>query len=248
MAEPRDRPTARPAWIWPLTLVLLAALFVGAFVYVFHTLSRLPGAAAERGREALVGLQRVAEAFHTGTVTTAFISYATEVAGVSRLQVAEVRQMELFERTDAATAFWGALELPDLVVRARAPVEYTYYLDLTARWEFEEQNGRIRVLAPPIGFNKPAVDASAIDYEVKAGSLLRNETEALARLKRGITEMSLARARDNVPLIRELARRQTEDFVAGWLAARFVDGEDYSVEVAFQDETGRAPLSPAPRD
>ena len=43
--------------------------------------------------------------------------------------------MEVFERTDSATVFWGQLALPDVVVRARAPFEYTYYLDLNKTWE-----------------------------------------------------------------------------------------------------------------
>ncbi len=228
----------RPSWLWPLTLVVIVAMAIGAFLYVFERIAGAPRAAVEEGRRVLDDLRRVAAAFQTGTVTTSFVSYATEANGVNRLQVAELKQMELFERTDEATVLWGQLELPDLVVRARAPVEYTYYVDLEGRWDFSLDGHRIRVHAPEIEFSRPAVDVSGLDYEVAEDSLLRDEQEALERLRAGISAMSRRRALDNLPLIRELARRETEEFVERWLAARFVDGDDFTVEVSFADETG----------
>ncbi len=241
--SPESSAPRRPAWLWPLALVLIVAMAIGASLYVFRTLASAPRVAIEEGRQVLDDLRRVAAAFRTGTVTTLFISYATEAAGVNRLQVAELRQMELFERTDEATVLWGQLELPDLVVRARAPVEYTYYVDLEGTWDFRLEGRRIRVYAPELEFTRPAVDISELDYEVAEDSLLRDEEGALERLREGITQMSYRRAADNVPLIRELARRETEEFVVRWLAARFVDGDDFSVEVLFRDET-RLPLAP----
>ena len=227
----------RPAWIWPLALVLIVAMAIGASLYVFRTLASAPRAAVEEGRRVLEDLSRVAAAFKSGTVQTLFISYATEAAGVNRLQVAELKQMELFEQTDEATVLWGQLELPALVVRARAPVEYAYYVDLEGRWDFRLEGQRIRVFAPELEFTRPAVDVSRLEYEVAEDSLLRDEEGALERLREGITEMSYRRAADNLPLIRELARRETEEFVARWLAARFMDGEEFTVEVFFPGET-----------
>ena len=226
----------RPPWLWPLTVVIVVAMALATFLYVFNTLSRAPRAAVEGGKEMLRGLRDVAAAFHTGTVTTSFVSYATEATGVNRLQVAELSQLELFEQTDQASVLWGQLQLPDVVVRARAPVDYTYYLDLERRWDFALEGNRIRVVAPEIEFNAPAVDVSRLEYEVAAHSLLRDEDEALERLRTGISAMSRQRAVDHIPLIRELARRETEEFVAGWLAAQFVDGDEFEVEIAFRLE------------
>jgi len=226
----------RPPWLWPLTILVVVAMALGTFLYVFNTLSRAPQAVAEEGKEMLRGLRDVAAAFQSGTVTTSFVSYATEATGVNRLQVAELNQVELFEQTDEASVLWGQLQLPDVVVRARAPVTYTYYVDLEDRWDFALEGTRIRVVAPEIGFNPPAVDVSELDYEVAADSLLRDEDEALDRLRSGISEMSRRRADEHVPLIRELARRETEQFVANWLAAQFVDGSEFDVEVAFRPE------------
>jgi len=233
-----ESPPRRRAGPWPFLLALLAlvAMLCGSLLYVFHTIAQAPGAAIEQGREALRGLERVAAAFRAGTVTTRFAHYATELEGVSRLQIATLRQIELFERTDESTVLWGTVELPPLVVSARAPVEYTYYLDLESEWRFREESSRVRVVAPAIRFNQPAVDVSALHYEVIRGSLLRDEGAALERLQRGLSLLAAQRARDNLPLVRETGRRQTARFVETWLARQFSDGASYAVEVVFRDE------------
>jgi hypothetical protein len=236
-----ESPPRRRTGPWPFLFALLAlvAMLSGSLLYVFHTIARAPGAAIEQGREALRSLERVAAAFRTGTVTTRFARYATEIEGVSRLQIATLRQDELFERTDESTVFWGTVELPALVVSARAPVEYTYYLDLDSEWQFREEGSHVRVVAPSIRFNQPAVDVSAIRYEVVRGSLLRDQQAALERLQRGLTLLSVQRARDNLPLVRETGRRQTARFVETWLARQFSDGGSYTVDVLFRDEIER---------
>src|SRR5512142_114219 len=134
MEEPR-RPSRVP-WALATAAVAVVAIVVGAGLYVFHSVRSLPGEVAEGGRKALQGLGEVAAAFRTGTVTTTFRSYATEVTGTTRLQFAELRQEEGFERRDAEAILWGALALPDVVVEARAPVTYTYFLDLQKEWRF----------------------------------------------------------------------------------------------------------------
>jgi hypothetical protein len=218
---------------WPLALAATAVAVVGilaaAGLYVFKSARQIP-------KDVLHDLKDIAQAFRTGTVTTSFVSYATEVSGSNRLQFATLRQMEVFERKDSVAVFWGRLELPEVIVEARAPVEYTYYLDLDARWEFRLEGSTIRVLAPEIRFNAPAIDASAIRYEVRAGSIFRREQEVLDRLREGLTEAAKYRARENIALVRELGRRKTAEFVEKWLARSFTDKETYRVEVVFADE------------
>ncbi len=218
------------------TLAVLVALLAAAFFGGLYTVRWLGEGAAAAGGRAFDRLESLARAFRTGTVTTTFLSYATEVAGVRRLQVAQLTQMELFERSDRATALWGTLELPELVVRATAPVEYTYYVDFDEPWELALTDGRIEVQAPALRWNRPALDVSRLDYEVRRGSLLRDEAEAFERLRRGLGRMAEGRARDNLPLVREVARRQIAEFVAAWLARSFEDGAGVPVEVRFADE------------
>ena len=231
-------------WAVGATLVALALIAALVFLYTFRSMRAVPAEVAAGGRAALSELKQLAEAFRQGTVTTSFLSYATEVGGSTYLQVARLRQTEIFERTEQATLLWGQLDLPDVVVRATAPVEYTYYLDLHRRWELLQDGARVRVIAPALEFNPPAVEISKLEYEVRAGSLLGDEEAALERLRHGITQMTRQRAKDNEPLVREIARRQTAEFVRTWIAGRFVDGEKFSVEVVFEDEVDAAELQP----
>ncbi|MGH9388113.1 MAG: hypothetical protein ACRD1Z_00750, partial [Vicinamibacteria bacterium] len=140
-------------WRWPLVFALLGFGALALAAYVFHRAQRLPGELLEEGRSIASELRSVAVAFKTGTITTTFVSYAAEMSGSQKLQFATLKEMEVFERTDRAQILWGQLELPEVVVRAEAPVEYTYYLDLEERWDFLLEGRTVRVQAPPIRFN-----------------------------------------------------------------------------------------------
>jgi hypothetical protein len=225
---------------WPIafTIVALAAIIAG--VFVLKAIIDVPGDIAKSGREAVRDLEKIAEAFNTGTVTTTFISYAAEVSGSNYLQFATLKQMEVFERKDSRATLWGQLELPDVVVQATAPVEYTYYLDLNGTWEMTLEDHAVVVLAPEIEFNTPSIDASAIRYEVHEGSVFRDEDIVVDLLRQGLMEMSRKRAHENIALIRELGRRKTAEFVQKWMTQTFSDGAAYHVEVQFLDER-RAP-------
>jgi hypothetical protein len=248
--EHHPTPTRSSGGLWPLAAaaVAIVAILAAAGVYVFKSTRDVPGDVIDRGREALHDLERIAQAFKEGTVTTSFVSYATQVSGSNYLQFATLKEMEVFERKDSASALWGRLPLPDVIVQATAPVEYTYYLDLNARWDFQlqEPERRVFVAAPPIQFNTPAIDASSIRYEVRAGSVFRDERKALEGLRDTLTELSKRRAADNVAVVRELGRRKTEEFVEKWLARSFTDARGYDVRVVFADEQPRLELGETP--
>jgi hypothetical protein len=248
MDEP-PRPSHAP-WALALAAVAVVAIVVGAGLLVFRSVRSLPGDVIEGGRKALGEIREVAAAFRTGTVTTVFHGYATEVSGTTRLQFAELRQEERFERRDSAAVLWGTLALPDVVVEARAPVTYTYFLDLDKEWRFRLEGRDVLVVVPPVEWNRPAVDASALRFEVREGSVLRDEQVVLDRLRSELTPLLERRAREHVPLVREAGRRKVEAFVETWLVQRFADGRDYRARVVFGDEPGaatpRPPALPSP--
>ncbi len=225
-----------------LGLVIILAL--GA-VYTVRRVTSLPSDMIEQGRGVLRDLKSVAEAFKSGTVTTTFASYATEVSGTTYLQFATLRQVEVFERKDTSSLLWGQLALPDVVVEARAPVEYTYYLDLNKTWTLRLEGDMIEVTAPAIEFNTPALDASALRFEVREGSVFRDEAAVVEQLRVGLSDLAKLRARQHVALVRETGRRRTEQFVETWLARAFSDGARHHARVRFADEAPHAP-SPAP--
>ncbi len=221
---------------WPLVFAFLGFGILALAAYVFHRAQRLPGELLEEGRSIAAELRTVAAAFKTGTITTTFVSYATEMSGSQKLQFATLKEMEVFERTDRAQLLWGQLELPEVVVRAEAPVEYTYYLDLEEPWDFLLEGGTVRVQAPPIRFNTPAIDVSRLRYDVKSGSVFRDEELALENLKRALGELARERASLNVALVRELGRKKTADFVRTWLLSRYEDASSYHIDLFFADE------------
>jgi hypothetical protein len=248
MDEPR-RPSHAP-WAIAAAAVAIVAILAGGALYVVRSARTLPTEVIEGGRQALRDLREVAAAFRTGTVTTTFRGYATEVSGTTRLQFAELRQEELFERRDSEAVLWGALGLPDVVVEARAPVTYTYFLDLDKEWRSRLEGRDVLVVVPPVEWNRPAVDVSALRFTVREGSVFRDEQVALDRLRAELTPLLERRAREHVPLVRETGRRKVEAFVETWLVQRFADGGRYRARVVFGDEAGaatpRAPALPTP--
>jgi len=248
MDEPR-RPSHAP-WALAAAAVAVVAILTGGALYVVRSARSVPTEVIEGGRQALRDLREVAAAFRTGTVTTTFRGYATEVSGTTRLQFAELRQEESFERRDSEAVLWGTLSLPDVVVEARAPVTYTYFLDLDKEWRFRLEDRDVLVVVPPVEWNRPAVDVSALRFEVREGSVLRDEQVALDRLRSELTPLLDRRARQQVPLVREAGRRKVEAFVETWLVQRFADGRGYRARVVFGDEpvaaTPRPPVVPSP--
>lgn len=238
--RPEDRRRGSDSWAWPVTWMVISAMVLGGGVYVFKSCRDLPGDTLERtGKFAqTVGdqAQKVAAAFRQGTVTTTFTSYATALSGSQYLQFATFSEQETFTRTDESSLLFGYIPLPDIIVQASAPVTYTYYLDLNAPWDFTLQDGVVWVTAPDIRYNKPALDVSRMTYEVKKDSHFRNTTEAMENLRSSMMWMCHQKARANIELVRETGRRQTETFVANWLAKSFGDGKKFIVKVRFRGE------------
>jgi hypothetical protein len=220
-----------------LAAAAIVAILTAAAVYVFRSVLRAPAELAQEARGVAEEARRVAAAFRKGTLVTRFASEATRLNGASRLQFAELQQSEIFERTDSGALFWGQLQLPDVIVEARAPVTYTYYVDLEKPWAFRRlSEGVLETSAPAIEFNEPAVDPSRIRYVVRKGSVLRDEAAVLERLQQGLTELSRERARQHVAVVRDTGRVKIADFVERWLRERFEDGGSYRVRVSFVDE------------
>lgn len=233
---------AQRAWALAFAAIVIAALLVLAAVLVFRSARRLPSDAIESGRQAL---RDVAAAFRTGTVTTTFRSDATRLRGTTRLQFAELRQIETFERRDAESILWGTLALPDVVVQAHAPVVYSYYVDFDKEWRFRVEGKQVLVVAPPMEWTPPAVDVSALRYDVREGSVLRDEQIVADRLRLELSGLVAMRARQHAPLVRETGRRKVETFVESWLVQRFTDGDGYRARVRFADEPPEAAPTPS---
>ena len=233
---------------WPkaVTVMVVAGIFGGSGLLIVRMLQDMPGAALDKGAEMVRALggeaAKVARAFNEQTVREEFISHAAELAGTSRFQFATLREGEIFQRAESGSTAWGLIALPKVVVEARAPVEYSYYLDFAGPWEFTRAGQVLTVFPPAIAANPPALDVSALQFYTLEGSIWRNDGAVRERLKDTLTGALRKRADKNSGLVRETGRQRLAEFVEKWLAEKFSDGRDLRVKVVFPDER---PLSPA---
>ena len=191
---------------------LVLAILVAASILVGR-LARLPGEMAgaiprairETAAAVSEGLAKLAAAIRSRSITTTFASTATEIRGTKRLQVAELSQVEVVERRDAMEFF--GVPLPDVVVSARAPVTFTYFLDLDGPWDFDLTERTVTVLAPALAWNAPAVDVSKLTIVTTESSILRDEEPVVEELRASLTGIfraarppeRAARPRDGAP-------------------------------------------------
>lgn len=232
---------------WAIAMAfLIVACLVLPILLIRSAMTRVRslGGTAE---SALIAVRNVAEAFRTGKIETTLRSYATEIRGVSRFQFAELKQFESFERTDATSLAWGAIPLPDVVIEARGQVVYTYVLDLQKRWDLRLADRTVEVTAPAPEFSVPALDPSTLTFEIKRGSILRDEEAVREALRKGLAMLLNERARQHLPLVRETGRKATEEFVRNFLVASYDDATGMTVRVRFADEAtvtpARSPIS-----
>jgi len=224
------------SWAVAVTIIAVVAILCTTAYLVVRSMARIPEAAVEQTRELLAAAEELAEAFRQGTIENRFVSYASSISGSTYLQVATVDRIEVFTREDRAAIFWGAVQLPDVVVSATAPVQYTAYVDFEEPWHLRLEDSELLVTAPTIRFNQPSFDASKIEFEVREGSFLRDEDAALAELKRGLMSMSHQRTQDLEPVVKSTGREKIAEFVRNWLLLSFPQAEEVEIEVVFADE------------
>ncbi len=242
MSETVSAPPPPAKSPWPRVVMLLGvlALFVGGGVFIAREIVRAPAGLVEKTASLIdkggARMRDVAAAFQQGTLRTEFLSQATEIAGTSRFQFATLKQAENFKREESGSTAWGWIPLPKVVVLAVAPVEYSYFLDFAAPWEFQREGDTMMVFAPEIMPNTPAIDVSALSFYTLAGSVWRDEEVAKDKLRQSLTESLKDRSVQNTKLVREVGRQRLADFVEKWLAEKFSDGGRFHVKVVFPDE------------
>ena len=237
---------SKSSWPKAVTIIAVAGLLCGGGLLALRMVRDVPGAALDKGAALLTTLggeaAKVARAFNETTVRQEFISHAAELAGTSRFQFATLKEGETFQREETGSTAWGLIPLPKVVVEARAPVEYSYWLDFAGAWEFAREGRMLTVFAPPIMANPPALDVSALQFYTLEGSVWRNDGAVRDRLKDTLSTALRERATKNAGLVREVGRQRLAEFVEKWLAEKFSDARDLRVKVVFPDER---PLSPA---
>lgn len=240
-----DRPASPPVVSsspWPRVILWLglAIVLVGGGILATERFFHGVG-------EVITTAKTLAETFHRGTVKEEFLSSAMKLEGTSRLQVATLQENETFRRKESDSIAWGLIALPSIVVQADVPVEYGYYLDFNAPWEFAQKDAVVTAYPPPIQPNTPAADISKLTFYTLEGHIWQDDKAVRDRLQGSFSAALRARAAEHIPLVREIARRQLQTFVQKWLADSFADGQAFQVKVIFPDErSAETPETPKP--
>lgn len=187
-------------------------------------------------------LKEFTESFSSGKVEEEFHSYISKLEGTNRLQVASIKSVDNFSKKDTKSILWDLISLPEVIVEIKAPVEYTYFIDLNRKWEFhwEEEDSTIKIIAPKIQAGTPAVNVSKMEFSEKKGSILRDVNEVKNQLKNELTEKLEYVATNKIILIKEIAREETEIFLRNWFLNYYFKESEYKpkkINIYFEDES-----------
>jgi hypothetical protein len=183
----------------------------------------------------------IPDPFSNEHITSTFVAALPTITRELNLEVATVRQMESFERTEARQVLWGLLDLGTSLAVLRVPVTYRYHLKLHDPWRLRVVGERITVEAPPIRASlPPAIHTDEMAQHAIRGWARGSTNELIKQLQREMTPTLLQFASDprRIELVRETCRQSVAEFVRAWLegqqqwrAERFT-----SIEVRFPDE------------
>lgn len=205
-------------WAGTFKIIGVTAVLFLSLIYVTSLCMRSPESV----------IKDIAHSITSGKIVTEFRDYVTKVRGLNYLQVASLESVDTFSKTHSKNLLWNSVSLPDVEVHVNAPINYTYYLDLKEKWEFtwQEHEQGIMVIAPKLQWNKPAIDVSQMSISIEKGSAFRDEEEVKELLMKELTRLSEKMAEEKIPLIRELARRETRLFIQNWfINVKFANAE-----------------------
>jgi len=213
---------------WAMAFALMFVSLVAGGVAVFYMLS--------------TNVNMLVKPFLTGEKTQSmFASYIVGLQGQSHLQVARLQTREEFVVTSEKKILnffpGGTVE-----VSARVPCEIVYKVPLKdAEWKFliRDNGRRLFVIAPDLGFNRPAVDLARYELRVDKSSLIRDTEEVKMLLQSQIPEYLDEVGRKNRDSVRDTARLAVKDFIESWLL-NSLKGKDLAQPVVdrvfFKDE------------
>lgn len=182
-------------------------------------------------------VQNAPSTFSQEKLKTSFISYVSSIRGVKKLQLAEIQSLEVIERESKFSIFWNMIQMPDVVVQAKIPVFYSYYIDLAEPMTLDQRQGELWVHAPMLRANPPAADVSAISFEVKKGSIFRNSKPVIEEIRQTITPLLNESAEQKKSLVMDSARQQLSDIIQLWLSQNpELQAQIQNIHVEFASE------------
>lgn len=186
-------------------------------------------------------LYNISTGFSSGKVLDEFKMYVAKFEGSNKLQVASIKSVDKFSKKDSQSILWKLISLPDVIIEIQTPVEYTYYLDLKGKWEFNwnDNDSSITITAPAIECGTPAVDISNLEIIEKKSSILRDNEKVKEKLKSELTEKLAKIAESKIILIKEIARTEAKSFLTAWFVNSYFKENKFNpkkIDLYFADE------------
>ncbi len=203
------------SWAKTVSTIGVTLILVFGAIYIFKYMMELPGKGVDKIANRVID---IAKAFKKGTIINEFRSYATSVSATNYLQIAKLSTHETFSKTDSKMILWDQFYLGDIKVEIRAPVEYTFFVDLNENWQFilKDKEMEVMILAPKIQVNKPFIDISNLTISSEKSILRRGKSKIEEQLRKEIVGLTKVRARGKIKLIRAIAKDMVAQFVQNW--------------------------------
>jgi hypothetical protein len=175
-------------------------------------------------------------------ITQTFIGYTEQQKKVQRLLLLKTTRNETDRKEYRFSYPWimNGKTLSSAVMEVRAPVTYSYYVDMKGQWKIICEGETLTIIAPKIQVEEPATDLTRLETHIDSGKLIFNETGKLEELRKQFYSDMIKKAmsREYVDSVREDARRSLADFANGWILADIA--KKYPavkyISVRFEDE------------
>ena len=237
-----------PLWLIAFTLIALTTIIVtGIIVY---RLLILPIQIIENGMS-YVG-DGIVEVYKDGkktlkktaspAVTQLFQSYVANNEQVQQLAVYRAEKLEFEEKT-----FTRGPSEAEIVFLA--PVEYTYYVDMSRPWEINFEAGILKVVVPALQCQRPNIMWDKGKEFINPGFLIPDEGRKVAELRKNFSArtQTLSMSEAYLHAAKRQARLSLVTFLNNWISDGLDDEyEVLGVMIRFADETEYSGIYPVP--
>ncbi len=251
--EERDPLAGFPQWVrildlykWPLAAMFACVIALIGYMVALKAAKETAVSAGQAVQDTIDSVgdaaARVAERFHAGYITETFTSAIPELnSSGMKLELAMMRSVETFRRSEAKTALWDSVYLGTTTTEIRVPVTYRYHLDLVGPWKLDVEGQSCIVEAPAFQPTQPpAIHTERMQKWSERGWARFNEEQQMSALERNITPSIQRFAADDkhMSLVREECRKKVAEFVRDWLLREDQWRTDRfsSIKVIFADE------------
>lgn len=226
-------PTGRGGCWKGVVIICLAfiASFTGLAFYMGKSMKDMIGNPAELIRS-----------FFQGKVTVTASNILLEIGRThgDLLEVASpTKTMEVFTQSDSRMAAWGKIYLGTTVTEIKVPATYRFTVKLSDMKDARLEGNVLVITAPEIKPSLPvAFDTGGIEKKSDSGWARFNSAEQLADHEKNLTASLATRATHQVGVVREVARKDIEQFVQKWIVDNNPAYRDqiHAIKVVFPNE------------